>query len=125
MKAIVRNTVAILALAAAVPASASTTTWVDFEWYADVGRPNVASIQSYPAPRAGYIWAPARYEWNGGPGQVYRPGAWIVDDYDAQWRYYAFGNAIVIANGPLVLRDRDGNVIPTNPEAYPVGSAGR
>ena len=31
----------------------------------------------------------------------------------------------VIATGPLVLRDRDGNVIPTSPDAYPVESARR
>ena len=27
------------------------------------------------------------------------------------------------ATGPLILRDSQGNVIPTQPDAYPVGSA--
>lgn len=77
-----------------------------------------------PAPRAGYIWAPAHYEWDGSRMQYY-PGVWIQDDYDSQWRMYAYGPNTVIATGPLVLRDRDGNVIPTSPDAYPVESARR
>jgi hypothetical protein len=126
MNATLRNSLAILALAAAVPANASTTTWVDWEWYADVGTPfQVTTIQSnsYPASRRGFIWAPAHYEWDGGTRQIFLPGAWIVDDYETQWRYYAFGNTVVVASGPFVLPDRDGNVIPTSPASYPVSSA--
>lgn len=109
MNATLRNSLAILALAAAIPASASTTTWVDFEWYADVGKPfPVTSIQSYPAPRPGFIWAPAHYEWDGGPRQIFLPGAWIVDDYDAQWRHYAFGT-------PITVADYKVNVAPSMP----------
>ena len=109
MNATLRNSLAILALAAAVPANASTTTWVDFEWYADVGKPfQVATIQSYPAPRPGFIWAPAHYEWDGGPRQIFLPGSWIVDDYNAQWRHYAFGT-------PITVADYKVNVAPSMP----------
>jgi hypothetical protein len=100
---------------------------VDFEWYANVGKGRAQTTSIYtafPAPRAGYIWAPAHYEWDGTRMQ-YLPGVWIQDDYESQWRMYAFGPATVIATGPLVLRDRDGNVIPTSPDAYPVESARR
>ena len=115
MNAIPRSLMAALALAAAAPMGAWASS-PDFEWYMSAGRPQVSAAE-YPAPRAGFIWAPGRYEWTGGTRQVYRPGAWIVDDYDIQWRYYAFGNKIVLANGPLELRDRDGNVIPINADA--------
>ena len=99
---------------------------VDFEWYRYVGAGRGATYSAYtlPAPRAGYIWAPAHYEWDGTRMQYY-PGVWIQDDYDSQWRMYAYGPNTVIATGPLVLRDRDGNVIPTSPDAYPVESARR
>jgi hypothetical protein len=97
---------------------------IDFEWYAHVGAGRGATYTTLPAPRAGYIWAPAHYEWDGTRMQYY-PGVWIQDDYDSQWRMYAFGPNTVIATGPLVLRDRDGNVIPTSADAYPVESARR
>ena len=102
MNATLRNSLAVLALAVATPAGAwAVYPDVDFEWYANVGagRGSVASINTYPAPRAGYIWSPAHYEWDGGPHQIFVPGAWIVDDYDAQWRHYAFGDNIVVASG--------------------------
>ena len=122
MNAILRSTLTVAVLAAATPASAWTV-WpdVDFEWYANVGRPAVIH-QAYPAPRAGFMWSPAHYEWTG-TRQILMPGTWVVDDYDRQWKAYASGNSITYATGPLELRDRDGNVIPINPEAYPVGSA--
>jgi hypothetical protein len=124
MNATLRSALAVLALAAAAPAGAAANT-PDFGWYANAGSGRFTLNDPYPAPRAGYIWAPGRYEWNGGPGQTFRPGRWIIDDYEAQWRLYAFGHQTVLANGPLVLRDRDGNVIPINADAYPVGSAGK
>ena len=76
MNATLRNFLAILALAAAVPAS--------------------ASIQAYPASRARFLGAPAHYEWGGGPRQFFLPGAWIVDDYEPQWRFYASGNTLEV-----------------------------
>ncbi len=32
-------------------------------------------------------------------------------------------NPVTYSTGPKVLRDKDGNVIPTHPDAYPVDSA--
>lgn len=117
---------ATVALAsAAQPAFSATTLWpgVDFEWYADVGKPLAGPLEPYPAPREGYIWAPGRYEWNGA-GQVWEPGVWIRDDFHDQVAAYANGNT-TYASGPLELRDREGNVIPLTPDAYPVDSARR
>ena len=122
MNAILRTTLVVAGLAAASPALAWTV-WpdVDFEWYANVGRPNV-TVEAHPAPRAGYIWSPARYDWTG-TRQVYVPGVWVKDDYEQQSASYARGTTVIYSTGPLELRDRDGNVIPTTPDAYPVGSA--
>ena len=53
------------------------------------------------------------------------PGVWVKDDYDRQWKAYASRGHTTYATGPLELRDRDGNVIPTNPEAYPIDSTRR
>jgi hypothetical protein len=117
---------ATCALASASMPAFSATVWpdVDFEWYANVGRPVAGTLEVYPAPRPGYIWAPGRYEWNG-TREVYMPGVWVKDDYDHQWRVYAERGRTVYANGPLELRDRDGNVIPTDPQAYPIDSTRR
>ena len=117
---------ATCALASASMPAFSWTVWpdVDFEWYANVGKPVAGSVEVYPAPREGYIWAPGRYEWNGAR-QVYNPGVWVKDDYDRQWHAYANGTTTTYATGPLELRDRDGNVIPITPDAYPVDSARR
>jgi hypothetical protein len=114
MNAILRNALLVSGLAIATPALAWSA-WpdIDFEWYANVGRP-APTAEVYPAPRAGYIWAPGRYEWTGAR-EVWLPGAWITDDYDLQWRTYAAR--------PFELRDRDGNVIAIAADAYPVGSA--
>ncbi len=124
MNAILRNALTAAALTVATPALAWTV-WpdVDFEWYANVGRPAAGTMQEYPAPRVGFIWSPGRYEWTG-TREVYMPGVWIKDDYDAQWRAYASGRtAVTFSTGPLELLDRDGNVIAINAQAYPVDSA--
>lgn len=117
---------AACALASASMPAFSWTVWpdVDFEWYANVGKPVAGSIEVMPAPRPGYIWSPARYEWTG-TRQVYTPGVWVVDDYDRQWKAYADGRTTTYATGPLELRDRDGNVIPITPDAYPIDSTRR
>ena len=113
MKAFPISILAAAAMSLATPAVAWTV-WpdVDFEWYANVGRPAASQAQAEPAPRAGFIWAPARHEWNG-TRHVSIPGVWIEDDYDRQWRAYA-------AADTLALRDRDGNVIPTDAASYPI-----
>lgn len=95
---------------------------VDFEWYANVGKPLPGAVEVMPPPRAGYIYAPGRFETRG-TRQVWVAGHYIADDYNQQLAIY---NApTTVATGPLILRDSQGNVIPTNPEAYPVGSAPR
>ena len=113
MKAFPGSILAATAMAFATPAL-GWTVWpdVDFEWYANVGKQAASQAQPEPAPRAGLIWAPARDEWNG-TRYVFVPGAWIEDDYDRQWRSYA-------AASTLALRDRDGNVIPTDNSSYPI-----
>ncbi|HET6265130.1 MAG TPA: hypothetical protein VFD95_09740 [Usitatibacter sp.] len=113
MKAFPISILAAAAMSFAAPALAWTV-WpdVDFEWYANVGKQAASKAQPEPATRAGYIWSPGHYEWNGSR-QVSIPGVWIEDDYDRQWRAYAAG-------GTLALRDRDGNVIPTDAASYPI-----
>jgi len=121
---------AACALASASMPAFSWTVWpdVDFEWYANVGKVPPGAYLTYyevtPAPRAGYIWSPGHYEWTGAR-QAWMPGTWVKDDYDREWKAYAFNDRTTYATGPLELRDRDGNVIPTNPEAYPVDSTRR
>ena len=125
MNLILKSTLAAAALAFATP-SLAWTAWpdVDFEWYANVGK-SAPAAEAYPAPRAGYIWSPAHYEWTG-ERQVFVAGHWIADDYDRQWRIYAAENARINGdNGPFELRDRDGNVIALDLSAYPVDALRR
>ncbi len=112
-KRVVFAAAATAALASVSMPSLAYTVWpdVDFEWYANVGKPVAgATIEVYPAQREGFIWAPGHWETRG-TIQSWVNGQWIADDFNQQR-----ANAI---------RDRDGNVIPTNPEAYPVDSARR
>ena len=70
---------ATCALASASMPAFSWTVWpdVDFEWYANVGKPVAGTtVEVYPAPRAGYTWAPGHYEVIG-TRQVYVPGVWV------------------------------------------------
>jgi hypothetical protein len=73
---------AVALTSAAVPAFAYSV-WpdIDFEWYADVGKP-LSSVdrEESPAPRAGYIWAPGRYELVDGY-EVWAAGHWVKDDF--------------------------------------------
>jgi hypothetical protein len=111
-------------LGASIPAIATTFyPDFDFEWYANVGKPAPGAVANVlPAPREGYIYSPGRWVTRG-TGQVFIAGSYIRDDYYQQVAVY---NApTTVATGPFVLRDSQGNVIPTNPEAYPVGSARR
>jgi hypothetical protein len=112
------------ALASASLPALSWTVWpdVDFEWYANVGKPvNGASIEVFPAPREGYIWAPGRYD-TVGTREVWTPGRWIRDDY-AERVAMQITAETTLASGPMTLYDRQGNAIPITPDAYPVGSA--
>ena len=116
---------ATAALASASIPALAFTVWpdVDFEWYANVGKPMATQVvEVTPAPRAGYIWAPGHYETRG-THQVWVAGHFVVDDYNRQVAIYNAPTGTTIATGPMILRDKDGNIIPTNPEAYPVESA--
>jgi hypothetical protein len=116
---------ATAALASASLPALSWTVWpdVDFEWYANVGKPvNGSIVEAWPAPREGYIWAPGRYE-TVGTRQAWVPGRWIRDDYAERVAMQITSETMVASGASPVLYDRYGNAIPTNPEAYPVGSA--
>ena len=79
------------------------TTWrgVDFEWYASVGRPIVEPlVVVQPAPRAGYIWSPGHWEWNG-RRHLWVAGHWIADDYAEQYARYNLGQGTLLAESPL------------------------
>jgi len=61
-----------------------------------------------------------------GTRQVYVEPRYVKDDYPQQLAVYNNPNGTTsYATGPLILRDKDGNIIPTQPDAYPVGSATR
>jgi hypothetical protein len=118
---------AIVALASASLPAFSLTVWpdVDFEWYTQVGKPLAPSTTITLAPRAGYIVSPGHWETRG-IHQVYVAPQYVKDDYPQQLAVYNNPNGTTTyATGPLLLRDKDGNIIPTQPEAYPVGSATR
>jgi hypothetical protein len=117
---------ATIALASAAIPAAAWTVWpdIEFEWYADVGKPLATPVvEITPAPREGYSWGPGHWE-NRGTRQVYISGHFIRDDYAQQVAVYANPNGTATyATGPLLIRDQQGNIIPTNPDAYPVDSA--
>jgi hypothetical protein len=118
---------AVVALASASLPALSWTVWpdVDFEWYTQVGKPLAPSTVVVLAPRAGYIVSPAHWETRG-THQVFVPAQYVRDDYPQQLAIYNNPNGTTsYATGPLLLRDRDGNIIPTQPDAYPVDSAMR
>jgi hypothetical protein len=112
---------------ASIPALAWTA-WpdVDFEWYANVGKPLATSpVEITLASRTGYIVVPGHWETRG-TRQVYVASQYVKDDYPQQLAIYNNPNgSTTYATGPFILYDKDGNVIPTQPEAYPVDSARR
>ena len=121
---------ATIALAsAAIPAVAMGTyplNNVDFEWYANVGKTfGTTVVEVTPAAREGYIWSPGHWETRG-TRQAWVAGTWTRDDYQQQLMVYNNGKGTTsYASGPLILRDSQGNVIPTDPSAYNVDSARR
>lgn len=122
---------AACALASASLPALSWTVWpdVDFEWYANVGKPvagAATTVEVFPAPREGEIWSPGHYQRTASGEQRWVAGRWVADDYPQQLAMHGTINAgTTVATGPLTLRDRDGNVIPTSPDAYPVDSTRR
>jgi hypothetical protein len=108
-------TLATLAIAAALPASARTT--VDF--YVNVAPPTPV-VEVVPAPRHGFVWVPGVWEWRhhhhvwvGGhwvrvrPGYYYAPARW--EPYNGRYAYYAGG----------WRRDSDGDGVPDRYDARP------
>ena len=98
-------------------------------------------VEITPAPRSGHIWVPGRYEARG-THEGWVSGHWIKDDYERQIVIYNNGNGNGIttiatgptayetrtttyATGPMILRDSQGNIIPTDPSAYPISFSGR
>jgi len=125
IKTLISAGFATAALASASIPALAWTVWpdVDFEWYADVGRPMVVAAAEPVMPvRAGYIWAPGHWE-NRATRQVWIAGRYIKDDYQEQLALYNIPSGTMVATGPTTLRDSQGNIIPTTPEAYPVQSA--
>jgi hypothetical protein len=97
MKTMLRTTAAVAALSLATPALAFVA-WpdVDFEWYSNVGKYDTRESNAVqPAPRAGYIWSPERWE-TIGEHQRHIPAHWVVDDYYAQ---------LAIHNHPQVVAE--------------------
>jgi hypothetical protein len=118
---------AIVALASASIPALAYNTWpdFDFEWYANVGKPFAEPVVVTLVPREGNNVVPGRWETRGAH-QVYVASHYVRDDYPQQLAVYNNPNGSTsYATGPLILRDRDGNIIPTQPDAYPVGSATR
>ena len=117
---------ATVALASASIPAAATTFYpdFDFEWYANVGKTTPAVTMEVLPAREGYIYSPGRWETRG-TRQVFVAGHFIKDDYAQQVAVYRNGNVVSYATGPFPLYDSQGNVIPTNPDAYPVDSARR
>jgi len=119
---------AIVALASASVPALAYTVWpdVDFEWYTQVGKPLATGTTITLAPRPGYIVSPGHWENRGTGHQVWVPAQYVKDDYVQQLAVYNNPNGTTsFATGPLILRDKDGNIIPTQPEAYPVDSVTR
>ena len=89
---------ATAAIAAGSMPALSWTVWpdVDFEWYADVGKPlNGTTVELQAPARAGYIWAPAHWETRG-VDQVWIKGHYVRDDYESQIATY--GNTIQLGD---------------------------
>lgn len=119
---------AIVGLASASVPALAYTVWpdVDFEWYTQVGKPLATGTTITLAPRAGYIVSPGHWENRGTGHQVWVPAQYVKDDYVQQLAVYNNPNGTTsYATGPLILRDKDGNIIPTQPSAYPVDSVTR
>lgn len=124
MQQLISTGFALAALSSASVPVLAFTVWpdVDFEWYANVGKPVAQPVEVFPEPRPGYIWSPGHHE-RVGTRDVWVEGQWIKDDFAEQVAIYSA--PATVATGPMTLRDRDGNPIPTDPDAYPIDSSRR
>ena len=94
---------ATAALASASVPALGWSVWpdVDFEWYANVGKPvAAAAIDPEPAPRAGSIWQPAHWE-RRGERREWVAAHWVRDDYREQLAEYA--RPVEFASAPPVV----------------------
>ena len=122
IKTLISAGFATAALASASIPALAWTVWpdVDFEWYANVGKPLVVTtVEPTPPARAGYIWTPGHWETHV-TRQEYVAGHFIKDDYQEQLAIYNIPAGTMVATAPLPLRDSQGNVIPLSPDAYPL-----
>lgn len=95
-------------IAAALFASATVPVFAQSAIEPDAGKPGVVKPAAKPAAKKSTKKA-ATQQTQSPPAA---PGATIELKQGSTY-----------STGPTTLRDRQGNVIPTNPEAYPVGSA--
>ena len=73
------STPALIAPAMVTPAAAQ----VDFN--VSIGVPPPAPFyEVVPAPRAGYVWAPGYWRWDGGR-HVWAPGHWMAERHGYHW----------------------------------------
>src|SRR5213595_2026621 len=103
IKTVISAGFATAAMASASVPALAWTVWpdVDFEWYANVGRPLAyPSVEVIPAPREGYIWTAGNWE-NRGSRQVWVAGHWVKDDYAQQLAVYNTPQYTTYATGPL------------------------
>jgi hypothetical protein len=105
---------AMAAIASASVPALAWTVWpdVDFEWYANVGRAPAATSTVEPSAAAS-------------AGELRMSGAWqgypVTDQPvpDAR-RERVIPEGSSYSTTDRAIRDREGNPIPTSPEAYPV-----
>lgn len=93
MRKLILGSIAAATLtAAALPAAAATSVFVEFA-------PPAPRHEVVPVPRAGWVWIPGYWEWRhhrhywvGGhwvrhrPGYAYAPARWV--QYGGGWHYY-------------------------------------
>jgi len=112
---------AACALASASMPAFSWTVGPRADWDNTFGRPG--GLVELP-PRAGEISVPGHWEQRGSK-MVWIDGTYIQDSSRREWITYSNGTETVYTNTTTPPRDKDGNVIPINPEAYPIDSTRR
>ena len=111
-KLIAGSFVAATLAAAALPAAAAASVYLEF------APPPAPRYEVVPAPRMGHVWVPGywearhrRHHWVAGhwvrhrPGYVYAPARWA--QVEGRWRYYA------------PSWDRDGDGVPNRYDRAP------
>src|SRR2546423_14017762 len=106
IKPVISAGFATAALASASIPALAWTVWpdVDFEWYANVGKPLVVTEEPVPPPRAGYIWTPGHWE-NRETLQVWVARRFVKDEYQVQPALYNVPEGTLIVTVPKTLGD--------------------